>query len=101
MVQPTKKAQEKLERSRSMKPIAFAAIAGIALVFASTSPAHAQDADKNKKVRTFDFSGDEIDGELVKPDGEFIDPRKFANHTSLIRIRRDFIKEIIKSAEDL
>ena len=53
------------------------------------------------KVKTFDFSGDDIDGELVKPDGEFVDPRKFADHTNLIRIRKDFIDEILKSAEDL
>ena len=62
--------------------------------------ASAQNAEK-PKVKTFDFSGDDIDGELVKPDGEFIDPRKFASHTNLIRIRKDFIKEITKSAEDL
>ena len=53
------------------------------------------------KVKTYDFSGDTIDGELVKPDGEMVDTRKFAEHTSLIRVRLDFIKEIVKSAEDL
>ena len=46
-------------------------------------------------------SSQDIDGELVKPDGDFLDTRKFASHTSLIRIRKDFIKEIVKSAEDL
>lgn len=73
-------------------------LAVIAITFALPSIASAQD---KPNVKTFDFSGDEIDGELVKPDGEFIDPRKFANHTNLIRIRKDFIKEIVKSAEDL
>jgi len=55
----------------------------------------------DKRVKTYDFTGDEIDGDLVKPDGEFVDTRKFATHTSLIRIRKDFIREIVKSAEDL
>ncbi len=54
-----------------------------------------------QKVKTYDFSGDTIDGDLVKPDGEFVDTRKLAEHTSLIRVRQDFIKEIVKSAEDL
>ena len=54
-----------------------------------------------QKVKTYDFSGDTIDGELVKPDGEFVDTRKAAEHTSLIRVRQDFIKEIVKSAENL
>jgi hypothetical protein len=53
------------------------------------------------KTKSYDFTGDEIDGELVKPDGDFLDTRKFANHTSLIRLRTNFIKEILKSAEDL
>ena len=52
------------------------------------------------KVKQYDFSGDTIDGELVKPEGEFVNTRKFAEHTSLIRVRADFIKEIVKSAED-
>jgi hypothetical protein len=58
-------------------------------------------ASDSKRVKTYDFSGDDIDGDLVKPDGEFLDTRKFATHTSLIRIRKDFIREIVKSAEDL
>ena len=59
-----------------------------------------KDAGK-QRVKTYDFSGDEIDGDLIKPDGEFLDTRKFAKHTNLIRIRKDFIREIVKSAEDL
>ena len=52
------------------------------------------------KVKQYDFSGDTIDGELVKPEGEFVNTRTFAEHTSLIRVRQDFIREIVKSAED-
>lgn len=71
---------------------------------AFATSAAAQDKPKkaeNKPAKSYDFTGDEIDGELVKPDGEFLDTRKFASHTSLIRIRKDFIKEIVKSAENL
>jgi hypothetical protein len=60
-----------------------------------------QPKEEKKAVKSYDFTGDEIDGELVKPDGDFLDTRKFANHTSLIRLRTNFIKEILKSAEDL
>ena len=58
-------------------------------------------ADSGQKVKNYDFSGDNIEGELIKPDGEMVNSRKFAEHTSLIRVRQDFIKEIVKSAEDL
>jgi len=53
------------------------------------------------KTKNYDFSGDNIEGELIKPDGEMVNTRKFAEHTSLIRVRQDFIKEIVKSADNL
>lgn len=53
------------------------------------------------KVKVYDFSGDTIEGDLVKPEGSTVDARDFAKHGSLIRIRQHFIPEIIKSAEDL
>ena len=95
-----------------MKRLAKILVAGFAVAALSFAVIGVNDADAQKKkarkakkadkrVKTYDFSGDEIDGDLVKPDGEFLDTRKFATHTSLIRIRKDFIREIVKSAEDL
>lgn len=57
--------------------------------------------DKGGKVKVYDFSGDTIEGDLIKPEGSTVDARDFAKHSSLINIRKDFIPEIIKSAEDL
>jgi hypothetical protein len=74
------------------------------------SAAQAQPADKKPagdkggstpKVKVYDFSGDTIEGDLIRPEGTTVDARDFAKHSSLIRIRKDFIPEIIKSAEDL
>lgn len=53
------------------------------------------------KVKVYDFSGDTIEGDLIRPEGTTVDARDFAKHSSLIRIRKEFIQEIIKSAEDL
>ena len=53
------------------------------------------------KVKVYDFSGDTIEGDLIKPEGTTVDAIDFAKHSSLIRIRKDFIAEILKSAEDL
>ena len=61
----------------------------------------AKGGDKAGKVKVYDFSGDTIEGDLVKPEGTDLNARDFAKHSSLIRIRKDFIPEIIKSAEDL
>ena len=70
-------------------------------LLALSSAAFAQKKDAPAKVKTYDFSGDTIEGDLVKPEGSTVDARDFAKHSSLITIRKDFIKEIIKSAEDL
>ena len=72
-------------------------------LLALTSAAFAQKkgGDAPAKVKTYDFSGDTIEGDLVKPEGSTVDARDFAKHSSLITIRKEFIKEIIKSAEDL
>jgi len=58
-------------------------------------------ADAAPKTKVYDFSGDTIEGDLIKPEGSTVDARDFAKHSSLIRIRTNFIQEIVKSAEDL
>ena len=74
-----------------------------AFVLGTTSVALAQPAKKEPapKVKVYDFSGDTIEGDLIKPEGSTVDARDFAKHSSLIRIRKEFIAEILKSAEDL
>jgi len=82
------------------------------LLFAGVASAQPKNAPKasgaggdkgggNGKVKVYDFSGDTIEGDLIKPEGSTVDARDFAKHNSLITIRKDFIKEIVKSAEDL
>ena len=85
-------------------------VAALAVVLVSTGTAGAQEkkgggggdkAGTTAKVKTYDFSGDTIEGDLIRPEGTTVDARDFAKHASLIKIRKDFIQEIIKSAEDL
>ena len=83
-----------------MKRVLGLLVVATAALAIGAGPSWAQGKEK-QKVKTYDFSGDTIDGDLVKPDGEFIDARTTASHESLIRVRRDFIREILKSAEDL
>ena len=84
--------------STMKKLVSFVSV--LALTFL-VGTAHADDKDKGGKVKTYDFSGDTIEGDLIKPEGSTVDARDFAKHSSLIRIRKDFIPEIIKSAQDL
>jgi hypothetical protein len=93
-----------------LRSFAFAlVIAGFGAATAQAQPADkkpaAAAADKGgsttAKVKVYDFSGDTIEGDLIRPEGTTVDARDFAKHSSLIRIRTNFIPEIIKSAEDL
>ena len=74
-------------------------------VLGLTGAAYAQKKDAapagGGKVKVYDFSGDTIEGDLIKPEGSTVDARDFAKHSSLINIRKTFLPEIIKSAEDL
>ena len=85
------------------KILGFSAAAVMIVLVTSRAQALADDkkGGDNSKVKVYDFSGDDIQGDLVKPEGSTVDARDFAKHSSLIRIRKDFIPEIIKSAEDL
>jgi len=86
--------------------LVLATIASLAMLTTTAladdkKPAPAGGGDKGGKVKVYDFSGDTIEGDLVKPEGSSVDAREFAKHSSLIHIRTNFIDEIIKSAQDL
>ncbi len=76
----------------------FATITAACLLLAAAS-AVAQ--DKRKDVREFNFDEDVLTVEFLKPDLEFVGLVKQEQMASLIQIRKDFVDEIVKSAEDL
>lgn len=92
-----------LKGSITMRKLAFTAL--LLLVgtsaFAQPAPKGGDKGGGGGKVKVYDFSGDTIEGDLVKPEGTDVSVTDFGKHSSLIKIRKDFIPEIIKSAEDL
>jgi hypothetical protein len=87
-----------------------------AFVLVATATANAQDApadgaefveDPNtpgvvyRKKTEYDFEDDVVEGSFVRPEGEYLDARRSARHSSLIRIRENFVPEMLKSAEDI
>jgi hypothetical protein len=53
------------------------------------------------KPKTFIFDGDDVGGSVQSPDGDTMVVNQPAAHTSLIKLRLNFIPEILKSADDL
>lgn len=54
-----------------------------------------------KKKTEYDFDDDLVEGSFVKPEGDFLSSRRGGRHSSLIRIRENFVPEMLKSAEDI
>lgn len=50
---------------------------------------------------TYDFADDYVEGQLLRPDGELVTGQRHGKQSSLIRIRADFIPEMVQSVEDL
>ena len=89
---------------RALLASIFAAVFAIGFSVAVAPDAFAQGKTKSSKTKKakakkYDFTGDDIDGDLVRPDGLGINAREFLKHTSLIKLRTNFVHEILKSAE--
>lgn len=50
---------------------------------------------------SYDFDDEFIDGQVVRPDGELVSGVRHGKESSLIRIRADFLPEMVQSVEDL
>jgi hypothetical protein len=89
----------------------FALVTMLTTLLASTNawaaPATDTDADsaaskgKASGTTVYDFDDDNVDGELLSPEGANIASRGRTKHASLITIRPHFIPELIKMAQDV
>jgi hypothetical protein len=53
------------------------------------------------KTTVIDFEGDTIEGDLSRPDGEYVEARKTVKHSNLIRIREEFKEKVMQSVGEL
>ena len=58
-------------------------------------------ARQHNKTCVIDMGGEEVDGTVGKNAGFDTMIATFSKHGSLIRLRKDFIDQIVKTAEDL
>ena len=64
--------------------------------------AQTQSPTQNKKAAEIIFGdGDLIDGDINKPDVEFVRPAPGAKFGKLIRVRQDFKEKVMSSASEL
>ncbi len=74
------------------------------LSFAAIAAAQDKGGEGNvrySKTTTINFEDDTIEGDLTKPDGEYVEARKKVKHSNLIRIREEFKDKVMQSVGEL
>jgi hypothetical protein len=54
-----------------------------------------------EKKTVINFDDDTIQGDLTRPDGEYVEARKRVNHSNLIKIREDWKDKVKQAAKDM
>lgn len=54
-----------------------------------------------EKKTVINFEEDTIEGDLKRPDGEYVEARQKVDHSNLIRIREEWRNKVMQSSGDL
>ena len=84
-------------RRTCYQSIVFRLLAGACVLLLALSAG----ADNPPEDKKFDFETDEVTVDVLKPDASVVEVLSANARKSLIRIRLDFIAEIVRSAEDI
>ncbi len=61
----------------------------------------AQPKVEYEKKTVINFEDDTIEGDLKRPDGEYVEARQKVDHSNLIRIREDWRDKVLQASGDL
>ncbi len=87
--------------------ISFATVMLLAGSAFAAEPEGGDDADsaafqgEEGGVTVYDFEDDNVDGEVLRPEGANLSSRRGTKHASLINIRPHFLRELINLARDV
>jgi hypothetical protein len=71
---------------------------------AQTSPPKAGAAEAKveyEKKTVINFEDDTIEGDLKRPDGEYVEARRKVDHSNLIKIREEWRDKVMQASGDL
>jgi hypothetical protein len=72
-----------------------------AVAWAQDDKKGGDDNVRYNKTTTINFEDDTIEGDLTRPDGEYVEARKKVKHSNLIRIREAFKEKVMESVGEL
>ncbi len=61
----------------------------------------AQPKVEYEKKTVINFEDDTIEGDLKRPDGEYVEARQKVDHSNLIKIREDWRDKVMQASGDL
>jgi hypothetical protein len=89
----------------TMRTILAALLLALPLAGAAQSPPTPEGGQAPKieyeKKTVINFEDDTIEGDLKRPDGEYVEARRKVDHSNLIRIREDWRDKVMQSSGDL
>jgi hypothetical protein len=68
---------------------------------ADPAPAGGQAKVEYEKKTVINFEDDTIEGDLKRPDGEYVEAKKRVDHSNLIKIRENWHDKVMQSSGDL
>ena len=81
---------------------------GILLALALSLSAQAAEPKKEgeqrveyEKKTVINFEDDTIQGDLTRPDGEYVEARKRVSHSNLIQVREDWREKVLQAPDEL
>ncbi len=69
--------------------------------FAQEAKGQPQPKVEYEKKTVINFEDDTIEGDLKRPDGEYVESRQRVDHSNLIRIREDWREKLMQASGDL
>jgi hypothetical protein len=88
-----------------MRTVLAALLLALPLAGAAQSAPAPQEGQPPKveyeKKTVINFEDDTIEGDLKRPDGEYVEARRKVDHSNLIRIREEWRDKVMQSSGDL
>ncbi len=88
-----------------MRTLMLTVVLGVPLLAAAQSREGAPPAQQPKveyeKKTVINFEDDTIEGDLKRPDGEYVEARRKVDHSNLIKIRENWRDKVMQASGDL
>lgn len=89
-----------------MRKLVLLVTLAVPMLAGAQSPPSADDGAPPPKVEyekktVINFEEDTIEGDLKRPDGEYLEARRRVSHSNLIRIREDWREKVMQASGEL